>query len=127
VITYHSLQHVSLAVTNLEVARTFYREVLELPEIKRPDFHTAGAWFQVGAQQLHLIEYPRGQTLRASRNIDSDDGHFALRIDDYEAAMAHLEASGVPYQCNPLNKAGWSQIYLCDPDGHIIELSVIPE
>ncbi|MEO8028611.1 MAG: VOC family protein, partial [Bryobacteraceae bacterium] len=50
------IHHVSLAVSNLEASKRFYREVLRLEEIARPPFAFAGAWFQVGSsQQLHLI------------------------------------------------------------------------
>lgn len=124
-ITYESLHHVSLAVTDLDVARQFYREVLCLTEVNRPNFHNEGAWFEIGQQQVHLIVYPKSQALRKDKRIDSDDGHFALRINNYDEAIKHFESFGINYVCNPRNLAGWAQIYICDPDGNTIELNVL--
>ena len=51
-----AIHHVSLPVTDLERSREFYGTVLRLPEIERPPSDNRGAWYQVGEQQLHLIE-----------------------------------------------------------------------
>ena len=55
------LHHVSLPMVDLERSRRFYEDVLGLRESKIPrpvgpsGFGFEGAWFQVGAGQLHLI------------------------------------------------------------------------
>jgi catechol-2,3-dioxygenase len=75
-IPFERIHHVSIAVRNLERARAFYGGVLKLPEMERPPFQSKGIWYAIGDQQLHLIEHPKGETLR-SGGIDSTDGHFA--------------------------------------------------
>lgn len=117
------VQHVSLAVTDLTSARRFYKKVLGLQEIERPNFHFPGTWFAIGAQQLHLIVNPRAQTLREIPTIDSMESHFAIRIANYDAAIRHLSSIGVPFVANPGSATGWKQIYVCDPDGNVIELN----
>ena len=128
--TIEGLHHVSLAVTNLERSRAFYREVLGLEEIARPAFEFAGAWYRLGAQQLHLIVHDQ-PTLR-SRGIDSRDVHIALRVTSYRATVAHLRARGYSSDApdelqrlreSPRGKAGFPQIFLLDPDRHVIELN----
>jgi catechol 2,3-dioxygenase-like lactoylglutathione lyase family enzyme len=49
------VHHVVLLIDDLAAARQFYGDVLGLTEIDRPDFKLDGAWFQLGAGQLHLI------------------------------------------------------------------------
>jgi glyoxylase I family protein len=125
-----SLHHVSLAVTNLERSRAFYRDVLGLEEIERPPFDFAGAWFRVGDGQLHLIVHPQ-PTLRTG-GIDSQDVHFAMRVRSYRDAVAGLRACGYSPDApderrrlreNPRGRAGFPQIFILDPDRHVIELN----
>jgi glyoxylase I family protein len=116
--------HVSLAVTDLERARCFYRDVLGLSELARPAFDFAGAWFDLGTgQQLHLIVADHPRTLRGTTEIDSRDGHFALRIADYGVAVLRLRSAGVAFREKPDNATPWAQIFLTDPDGNGIELN----
>lgn len=116
--------HVSLAVTDLERARRFYRDVLGLAELARPAFDFAGAWFDLGeGRQLHLIVAEHPRALRGTTEIDSRDGHFALRVGDYDAAVAQLRARGVTFREKLDNATPWSQIFLTDPDGNGIELN----
>ncbi len=118
-----SIHHVSLAVTDLAAARRFYGEVLGLREIPRPAFPFAGAWYQLGDRQLHLIVHSAARTLRGTRQIDSHDGHVALRVTSYTQAKAHLEAHGVAFRDRYDNHTPWAQLYVTDPDGNVIELN----
>ena len=127
------LHHVALTSTDLERSRAFYRDVLGLVEIERPNFSFPGAWFQIGANQhLHLIVHDRA-TFRANDEIDTRDVHFAVRVPDYTEAVGHLrklgysEASepgpGPKMKLQPHAKAGFPQIYILDPDHHVIEIN----
>jgi catechol 2,3-dioxygenase-like lactoylglutathione lyase family enzyme len=51
-----TLHHVSLPVTDLDRARTFYGDVLGLEEDPhRPNFDFKGAWYNLGDRKIHLI------------------------------------------------------------------------
>jgi len=130
------LHHVSLPVTNLERSRAFYRDVLGLREIPRPGFDFAGAWFAVGDRQLHLIVHEGAQHAApprdAARGIDSHDRHVALRVKSYRDTVAHLRSRGYREDAadetkrlreNPAGKAGFPQVFILDPDRHVIELN----
>jgi len=127
-----AIHHVSLTVTDLERSRAFYRDILALAEIARPPFNFPGAWFQVGtAQQLHLIVHTNS-TFRG-KPLDTRDLHFAVRVGSFQSTLEFLRAKGFredadagdPWKMivQPYATAGFPQIYVLDPDHHIIEIN----
>lgn len=144
------LHHISLPVRDLETSKRFYGEVLGLRESKvpRPAFGFPGAWYQAGASQLHLIVRAPGgtaedadrppPTYRTDKGIDSRDVHFALRVNSFSGALEHLKGRGYgedakgnhQIQVNRPSRrpgAGFPQIYILDPDGHVIEINAQSE
>jgi catechol 2,3-dioxygenase-like lactoylglutathione lyase family enzyme len=130
-ITLEFLHHVSLPVTDLARSRKFYSEVLGLLEIARPPFTFPGAWFGIGNGHLHLLVH-EGATFRNNQPLNSRDIHFAIRVKSYREAKNFLRSKGYhPEAENPLMKlkespqatAGFPQLYLMDPDCHVIELN----
>lgn len=121
---YEGIHHVSLIVSDIEVSKHFYGEVLGFEESPdRPNFDFSGAWYQVGTTQIHLIVYQGGKTLRGSTEIDSRDGHFAIRVHDMEKFITRMKKHGINFLNRPNNKTPWHQVYLSDPDGNIIEFN----
>ena len=122
-IVVETLHHVSINVTDLVRARQFYGTVLGLRELPRPDFDFDGAWYELGDRQLHLIVHPPTRTLRGTTVIDGRDGHFAIRVGDFDATLAELQRYGVPLRERRQNPTPWAKIYVTDPDGNVIELN----
>lgn len=118
-----TLHHVSIPVRDLERSKHFYGQLLGLPEIARPPFDFPGAWYQLGDRQLHLIVNSSAGTLRESSDVDSRDGHYAIRIRSYRETLDHLRAQGIPCRERPKNLTPWPQIYVVDPDGNVLELN----
>jgi len=111
-------------VTDLERAKRFYADVLGLAELPRPAFDFPGAWYAAGDRQLHLIVHDGARAFRGTTEIDGRDGHFAVRVADYDATLEHLCAHKVPVRERPTNPTPWAQLYVTDPDGNVIELNV---
>lgn len=127
-----AIHHVALTVTDIEKSRAFYRQILAIEEIPRPPFDFPGAWFRVGeTQEVHLIVHSRA-TFR-EKPLDTRDVHFALRVPSHRAAVEFLRAQGYredadlndPHRMivQPHPTAGYPQIYICDPDRHVIEIN----
>jgi catechol 2,3-dioxygenase-like lactoylglutathione lyase family enzyme/uncharacterized protein YunC (DUF1805 family) len=126
-----SIDHVTLVVKDLERSRRFYVDVLGMRAVPRPAFSFAGLWFQAGATQIHLIlEYagsgPAGNLLPESRR-SSRTHHLAFLVDDAEAALAYLRRAEVTILSGPKPRPdGYVQLFVTDPDGHVVELCSRP-
>ena len=65
--------HISLPVRDVSRSVAFYRDILGLTQIDRPNFNFQGAWFALGPdQQLHLIK-DEGSTFRDGKGLDGRD------------------------------------------------------
>lgn len=127
-----AIHHIALTVTDIERSRKFYNEILSIKEIPRPPFDFPGAWFRIGTtQELHLIVHSRA-TFR-EKPLDSRDVHFAVRVPSFRAAVEFLRTKGYREDANLDDlywmivqshpTAGYPQIYICDPDRHVIEIN----
>jgi catechol 2,3-dioxygenase-like lactoylglutathione lyase family enzyme len=121
------IHHVSLSVTDLQKAKHFYGTLLGFQELNRPNFDFPGAWYQIGNQQLHLIEIAQSSTLRTNQHISSREGHFAIRVKDYHRTLTHLKGRGIELVEKPNSKSGFAQIFCMDPDYNLIEFNVDKE
>lgn len=120
VVALQGLNHVSFPVRDLELAVRFYRDVLGLETIPRPNLPFPGAWLGGSGIQVHLIVPPEGAPLGSPPpSLNPLAGHVAFAIDDYERVVSALHAAGLETL-----EAGAEvgQLWVRDPDGHLIEL-----
>ena len=114
------LNHVSFPVRDLERAVHFYRDVLGLEAIPRPDLPFPGAWLAGSGIQVHLIVPPEGAPLGSPPpSLNPLGGHVAFAIDDYDGVVAALHDAGIE-TLEAGSEVG--QLWVRDPDGHLIEL-----
>jgi len=117
------LNHVAIHVRDLEASCRFYANILKLQEIPRPAFSFPGAWFRLGVdQELHLIaREPKEGAITPPR-----ERHYALMVADMDAAKQHLLDKGVEHSGPNPRPDGALQVFLRDPDEHVIELCTPP-
>jgi lactoylglutathione lyase len=94
--TIHELNHVAIYVTDVQRSSDFYHRVLKLQPIPRPAFSFPGAWFRLGTNQ------------------------------DLDPWERHLKEVGADFALRKPRPDGASQVFLRDPDGHMIELFTPP-
>jgi glyoxylase I family protein len=107
-------------VRDLARALGFYRDLLGLEILPRPDFGIDGAWLGAGNAQIHLIATMEGmQVDTPPPTLNPAASHLAFTIDDYAATLARVQAASLEVLA-----AGpeVGQMWVRDPDGHVIEL-----
>jgi catechol 2,3-dioxygenase-like lactoylglutathione lyase family enzyme len=114
------VDHINIGTDHLEETIAFFRAALGLELGWRPDFPFGGAWLYAGdTAVVHLVDLDAAK--RPSNEAALD--HFALRIDDYDAAIARLQLAGVRYRTVDIPDTPIRQINLRDPNGVNIELN----
>jgi glyoxylase I family protein len=115
-----SLHHVSVLVSDTARALRFYCDLLGLStNDSRPAMDYPGAWLDVGAQQIHLIELPGNMAAGPEVEHGGRDRHLALTVADLESVRTRLESGGVMYT---QSRSGRRALFCRDPDGNAIEL-----
>ncbi len=108
-----AIHHVSINVDDVAACTAFYTETLGgSVRDDRPDFGFGGAWIDLGVTQVHLIEG------RPPANLGQ---HFAIAVEDLDAAVAELRAEDIEVS-DPSPVGGGRQAFLQDPSGNLIEL-----
>lgn len=118
----NDLHHIAVPCRDAERSRSFYCDVLGFRSLPRPPFDFPGAWLYAGGMQIHLIQNSDPSPFRANE-INSRTFHLAFRVDSLETACQLLDQQGIPY-IQRVNAGGIDQVFLQDPDGTHIELTV---
>ncbi len=106
------IHHIALRVRDLEAAREFYCALLGLPEMKRDD--SRSIWLRAGDAVLMIERSLRG------RGLEAGSGHvLALAVEDLALWEEKLKAAGIPIE----DRTG-ETLFVRDPDGHRVALSV---
>jgi catechol 2,3-dioxygenase-like lactoylglutathione lyase family enzyme len=117
-----SLNHVALSARDLERSARFYEQLLGCARLPAPDVGFPTLWLSLGDRQLHLFE--RETPVPPLH-------HFAVAVDDFAEACRRAEAlgafDGAPYGRDAYRLPdGTVQLFLRDPDGHLIEIDGAP-
>ena len=111
------LNHIALHVSNLELSKKFYGDLLGLEKIKRPNFDFPGEWYRLGNfQELHLIAGRLDKVNSSTRG-----NHFALGVKSMDDTEKYLKERGLNHTPRQTRPDGAYQIYCEDPDGYWIE------
>lgn len=114
------IHHVSFVVADVQRSLTFYREILQLEaDPQRPDIGYPGAWLDVGAQQIHLLQVPNPDPASGRPAHVGRDRHAALTVSDLDPVIERLKIDGVPWTHS---RSGRCAVFFRDPDGNGIEL-----
>jgi glyoxylase I family protein len=130
-----SFNHAALLISDIERSRHFYGEILGLQEVPRPkSFNFPGAWYRIGEQELHLIgSQEEGRVQQVNPGYRRDEmatghgSHIAFAVPNLQEAVEHMHAHSIEIVGGPRPRGdGVQQMYVCDPDGYIVELFAWP-
>ena len=113
-----ALHHVNVTVPpELEAAtKEFYGSVLGLEQVPKPaTSRQSGAWYQIGATQLHLSVEDGAEPVQSS-------SHVCFTVDDLDSAEKRFRAAGVEIIPDPRPAPGSPRFYVRDPGGNQLEI-----
>ena len=115
-----AVSHVNVTVPAAleEAAKSFYREVLGLPQIPKPlgTRQDMGAWYQLGGMQLHL-------SIEDNVQNEASDAHVCYQVADIDSANLQFRNAGVDVIPDPRPVAGQSRFFVRDPGGNLLEIT----
>ena len=129
------IHHVNIQITNRERTREWYEKVLGAEFLDRgPALNRRMLQLRIGNGEIHTSE--------VTEMVHIPRVHFAIEVEDWDAALANLGALGVaysrsaggaftgtggedPYQ-GRREDTGEHYTYIADPDGNLIELVCHP-
>jgi glyoxylase I family protein len=120
---FRGLHHASLVVADSHRSLCFYRDVLGMPVLDRPDLPFPGAWLGVGGQQIHLLELPNPDPVEGRPEHGGLDRHVALLVAGLDRICQRLEAAGIAHT---RSRSGRAAVFVRDPDGNALELMEAP-
>ena len=115
----YSINHSSLVVAKLDKSLVFYSEILGLQQVERPDLGFPGAWFQLGEQQIHLLELGNPDPTTGRPEHGGRDRHVAFNALALAPIQDTLNKAGIAYT---MSKSGRRALFCRDPDGNAIEI-----
>ena len=125
------IDHLGIAVNNINDAESFWTQVLGLPNMGEEtvaEQKTTTAFFPVGESEVELLEStaPDGPVAKFIENKGPGLQHIAFAVDDIEAALKELKEKGVRLiDETPRKGAGGAKIAFLHPKatgGVLVEL-----
>jgi methylmalonyl-CoA/ethylmalonyl-CoA epimerase len=129
------LEHVAIAVRNLDETRRILEQTLGLEmayEEALPKYGSRLAMFPIGESNIELVQSTREDTRTAAWIAERGEGlfHICLEVEDIDAALAELKTKGVRLlDETPRTGHGGSRIAFLDPasTGNVlVELAQLP-
>ena len=112
--------HNNLNVLDLDKSLAFYKEALDLTEVRRKDAEDGSFTlvYLADGTTPHLLELTWLRDMDRPYNLGDNEIHLAIEVDDFDAAhKKHKEMGCICYE-NP----GMGIYFISDPDGYWLEI-----
>jgi len=134
------VHHVSISTRSIDRMLTFYRDLLELPQVLDHTIADSRAFdtvvglkgsrarcvmLQAGNTFIEFWEYasPQGRAPIAERPVcDAGLTHLCFDVDDARAEYERLARAGVRFESEPQDMGTVVTSYARDPDGNLVEI-----
>jgi catechol 2,3-dioxygenase-like lactoylglutathione lyase family enzyme len=120
-----SIGAITLFVEDLELAKSFYQEVFDLPIVYQDD---NSAVFDFNDVSINLLKISEAPGLIEPATVASRDAgsrfQFTIGVDDVDAVCSELATRGVTLLNGPMDRPwGIRTASFVDPGGHIWEIA----
>jgi catechol 2,3-dioxygenase-like lactoylglutathione lyase family enzyme len=112
------LEHWTLVSTDIEMTKRFYIEVLGATEPER-----TGGPVSMNLAGTLIDFFPASKEWTPAPGSGGQHHAYIIALEDYDPWVEHLKAKGVPTRLTT-HGLGRMSIYVDDPDGYHIELTV---
>ncbi|MCL0311994.1 VOC family protein [Apilactobacillus sp. TMW 2.2459] len=116
------IDHITIAVENLERCMRFYHEVLDLPIVKQNE---QSILLQIGKQKIKLVLQNKND-LKPNKETAASASFCVIAKDSLKDIQAHLANYGVNIVDGPklINGSNglMNSIHITDPEGNLIEI-----
>ncbi len=115
------IDHPALAADDVDRLSDWYCDVLGYEKVVR---HEKPVWILRAPDGTLLEVMPRDDTPRPVRTTWTPGwSHLALRVDDFDAAMAELEQKGVAWSGDEVGAIGGGRVRnFVDPEGNMLQI-----
>jgi glyoxylase I family protein len=113
-----TIHHASLIVSDTQESLKLYRDILGMQPTERPNLPFPGAWLQIGAQQIHLLELDNPDPTTGRPAHGGRDRHVALHCSSVDSLRDDLEQAGIAYT---MSISGRKALFCRDRDGNALE------
>jgi glyoxylase I family protein len=115
-----SINHVSFIISDCKRSADFYYKVLGLEcDKNRPDLGFPGIWYQLGEQQIHMLQVNKPYAKHTIPEHGGKDRHLALNVTNLQEIRNTLEQMKIQYSSS---KSGRHALFFRDPDNNVLEL-----
>ena len=115
---FRGLEHTAIASPDPKRLAEWYVQKLDF----RLNYSYEGNYF-VRAADGSMLEIIPSEGPRAPQTMkDPGIRHLAIDVDDFDAAHQRLQAAGVRFLGDPMNKQGNRLLFFADRDGNILHL-----
>lgn len=120
------VDHPAVAADDVEALADWYCDVFGYEKwfCHRPVGPPKTVWMLRAPDGTLLEIMPKDDTARPSRTTWTPGwSHLALRVDNLDVAMAHLDTKGVRWGGEPINAIGGGRVRnLYDPEGNMVQI-----
>lgn len=116
--TYRAIDHIAIAVRELEPAIAFYTEVLGFTLVRRLKIVGKRTGMISAEMEHHGLKFvlcqgtePESQVSRLIENFGPGVAHIALAVDDIHSSTDRLKAQGMEFDTTIIDGAGLKQIF----------------
>jgi len=115
---FRGLEHTAIASPDPPKLAQWYVDHLDFAI----NYEYAGNYFVKAANGTMLEIIPGKGVLAPPQLDDLGIRHLAIQVDDFDAAHQRLQAAGVRFLSEPMNKQGNRLLFFADRDGNILHL-----